>query len=126
MLLPLQGGLGALGVEAEQQVQQRLHTQTARRLLLQQQLLQPLQTDLSRHPDPGQSPAAPAETPTTTPAAQSECNPPPRLRFLPSPAELSLLTAASSLAPGEHSRHFEPSGCRCVGVSPPVSVGPSC
>lgn len=51
MLLPLQGGLGALCEEAEQQVQQRLHAQTSGLLLLQQQLLQALQTDLSRHPE---------------------------------------------------------------------------
>lgn len=59
MLLPLQRGLGALGGEAEQQVEQRLHAQTAGLLLLQQQLLQPLQADLGRHPDPGVSAAAP-------------------------------------------------------------------
>lgn len=64
VLLPLQRGVGALGAEAEQQVEQRLHTQTAGLLLLQEQLLQPLQTDLSRHADPRQSPA---EKPTQTP-----------------------------------------------------------
>lgn len=51
VLLPLEGGLGALCEEAEQQVQQRLHAQTSGLLLLQQQLLQPLQTHLSRHPE---------------------------------------------------------------------------
>lgn len=49
MLLPLQRGDGALGVEAEQQVEQRLHAQAARRRLLQEQPFQPLQPILSRH-----------------------------------------------------------------------------
>lgn len=58
VFLPLQGGLAALGEEAEQQVEQRLHAQTSGLLLLQQQLLQPLQTGLSRHPGWGEKSAS--------------------------------------------------------------------
>lgn len=124
VLVPTERGLGQLCAEAEQQVEQSLHAQAARLLLLQQELLQPLQPGLGRHPAqceslyPGYSPTrAPLSSPRDPRRPGSDS-----CRVLPSPAERSLLAAPSSLAPGEHSRHFERSGCRCVAASPPVSV----
>lgn len=97
VFLPLQGGLGALGEEAEQQVEQRLHAQTSGLLLLQQQLLQPLQTDLSRHPGCGEVSHRPrSHTPRTVREEDGAQAPLPGESCRAQPANY----AASALAPG--------------------------